>query len=914
MSTFTERLKAFLHDPVDKCLYIPNHIVRARGYAEKIGVTDVDGVVGPDIIASCMERSLLPKYMIQNFNQIRHPLCGAKIDISEISSAEVFSVVEEVFEELGGEISSYDDERKFLYVWRNLLQMLIEKSSGRSWCKYLPLFPADTRVPDHSIWEHLKIASAVNAYLYNDTLLQDNSLFLFSIGPVQSFISQARKTQDFYMGSFILSYLTFVGMKVIINEYGPTSIIYPDLFNQPLMDWFLEEEKKIEVKGSNSRFIDIPTIPNRFVAIFPTSDGSQIKHVAEEAKRAIFGELESVLNMILGELKIDGVEIRNKIRRQLVDFPQIYWVAIPWRRNGADLQIDDFQDFFSRDELNRWVDFWGFAERSGEYRPNVGLLYQLLYTALEKSIGVRKNLREFRQFEEAGRKCSVCGERNVLFFWETRNKGKFTRYNPDAVDLTFRVNVKYIADGEGLCGLCFMKRVFELYLKKLYLKERVDRIFVNLSFPSTAEVASADFKEKALARASEEFYSYEALLRSLLNKKCPIVSPVPKLRSSIGETVDGELFYEENLEKASIKRELDIDLTDEQLMKVKNCFERLKNKVGKPNSYYALIYLDGDNMGRWLSGELLPEIGSAYNSETWDNLPRSFREHLRDRSPRKILTPAIHASISNALRNYSIEFVRGIVEEEHLGKLIYAGGDDVLAFVNLRDLLDVMWKLRFAFSGQVRIENGQIVVSYENQTGFVEKGGVYYLTMGVNATASMGVVIAHYKEPLKIVINKVFEMGKKAKANSGKDSFSILLMKKSGEMRVTTYKWKYVGSSTSDTLQTIDVIKRARDAMYDENERYISHRFIQRLKREFIRLKDEEGHLVSSEEVFNNELHRLISRAYNYRGGGEDREDERRRFIEDFYANIRELFWRSGGNLDNFTNLLEIASFLNKGE
>ncbi len=35
--------------------------------------------------------------------------------------------------------------------------------------------------------------------------------------------------------------------------------------------------------------------------------------------------------------------------------------------------------------------------------------------------------------------------------------------------------------------------------------------------------------------------------------------------------------------------------------------------------------------------------------------------------------------------------------------------------------------------------------------------------MGKNATASMGIVIAHYKEPLKIVIDKVFKMEKIAK-------------------------------------------------------------------------------------------------------------------------------------------------------
>ncbi|CUS98241.1 CRISPR-associated protein Cmr2, partial [Candidatus Kryptonium thompsonii] len=765
MSNFAEKLKVFLHDPVDKCFGIQTHIARAKDYAEKIGVSDVDKVRGPDIIASCMERSLLPRGITQDFNQIRHPLSEGKIDVSGIDLSEVFSVVGEVFEEIGKEISGYDDERKFLYIWRNLLEKLIERSSGKPWCGYIPLLPADTRVPDHSIWEHLKVSSAVNAYLYDSELMQNNSLFLFTIGPVQSFISQARKTQDFFMGSFILSYLTFIGMKEILNRYGPTSIIYPDLFRQPLMDWFLEREKKIDVQNSNLRFVDIPTIPNRFVALIPESDREKIKELAEGAKRNIFEELACIRDRILQKLDLNEQRIKEAIEKQLIDFPQIYWVAISWRKGEANIGVDDLKDYFYGDELAKWNNFWSFAKDKGEHPPNIGLLYQLLYTALEKSMGARKNLRGFRQFEETGRKCSVCGERNVLFFWETKNKKKFTRYNPEAIDLTDKVNHKYFSDGEGLCGLCFIKRTFELYLEELYPEEKVGKRFKALTFPSTAEVAVADFKERALKEAKEKFEEYEKLLRDLLGNECPIVSPVPKLKDSLQDTVEGELFFEENLDKGAIKEELDVDLTDEQIRQIKECFKELTEKVGKPNPYYALIYLDGDNMGKWLSGELLPEIENAYNSEVWGALPEDFKEQLKGKSSRKLLTPAIHASISNALRNYSIEFVRKIVEEEHLGKLIYAGGDDVLAFVNLRDLLDVMEKLRFAFSGEVRVENGQIKVSGENQTGFVGKDDVYYLTMGKNATASMGVVIAHYKEPLKVVIGRVFEMKRKAKNN-----------------------------------------------------------------------------------------------------------------------------------------------------
>ncbi|CUS79417.1 CRISPR-associated protein, partial [Candidatus Kryptonium thompsonii] len=94
-------------------------------------------------------------------------------------------------------------------------------------------------------------------------------------------------------------------MKEILNRYGPTSIIYPDLFRQPLMDWFLEREKKIDVQNSNLRFVDIPTIPNRFVALIPESDREKIKELAEGAKRNIFEELACIRDRILQKLDLN---------------------------------------------------------------------------------------------------------------------------------------------------------------------------------------------------------------------------------------------------------------------------------------------------------------------------------------------------------------------------------------------------------------------------------------------------------------------------------------------------------------------------------------------------------------------------------------------------------------------------------
>ena len=217
---FSEKLKEILHDPIDKPFDIRGHKRRAEEYAQALGVTWED-IKGSDWISSCMERSLIPEGIVQDFDEIRHPFSESRIENNFLRfKKEVFDVVNQITKRMGDVLLQEEYDRKFLYIWRNYQENLIEGSNGREWKKYIPLFPADTRIPDHSIWEHSKITSAVNA-LWDDenkSLLQNNSLFLLSIGPVQTFISQTRKTQDLFMSSFLLSYLTFVAMEKIIED------------------------------------------------------------------------------------------------------------------------------------------------------------------------------------------------------------------------------------------------------------------------------------------------------------------------------------------------------------------------------------------------------------------------------------------------------------------------------------------------------------------------------------------------------------------------------------------------------------------------------------------------------------------------------------------------------------------------
>lgn len=888
MSDFNIKLKLFLHDPFDKCFDIQSHESRASKYADILGVSDISSSYkGSDIISSCMERSLLPKDIIQEFNEIRHPFSEGRLEIKNEEKDWKQEDIENILKE-DKNVKGYDDEKKFLYLWRNVENIIFQGQKNKKWSKYVSLLPADTRVPDHSIWEHLKITSALNASLENmkdgDKIIQNNSLFIFSIGPVQSFISQARKAQDFYYGSYILSYFTWKAIEVLVNQYGPANIIYPDLKEQPLMDWYLKC-KDISILDFNEKNILLPTIPNRFVAFIPITNKKDIEELVNSIKGNIDNEKKQIIGFIkkiLGDKKIDlSEDLKKKILSQFEDFPETYWLSLPLRKEkGEEISLSDLKDYIDKETYQKFQKLWDFASKNGEHKPNIGFIYQVLYSVIERGFGGVKNIRKFKQynFEEKGRKCSVCGERDVLFF----NDDKPNKYanNKHIVNLTNKIEMSILKKGEGLCAVCFMKRIFGKYLSE---SKKIE-IFKDYSFPSVSEIAISDFKNK-----NKEFCNgYES-----------------KLKEIIGEVDDySQFYYKENIRPDYIKKNYGLSIEDKSIDELKKELEKMP-KDNKPYKYYAVIHLDGDNMGRWLSGDKLPEIENSYNSQVYEKLDNKFKEGLIGITENKILTPAIHSSISTALRNYALYFVKEIVEKDGLGKVIYAGGDDVLAFVNLSNLLDVMQKLRWAFSGNIKLDNGKIKVDLNNNIGFIESGGRYILTMGPNATASLGVVIAHYKTPLQTVISKVFEAEEIAKENANKNSFCISFIRRSGEERAIVYNW-------NDKIDNRDIVETLTkiSILFVENKDFrVSTSLIAKLKElKKVEVQPNESNNQTSlnDEALEYELARIIRRSvYGKKEKIKENMGNTIKILTDLF------FLKVDNRSEKFVNAMTILNFIN---
>ncbi|MDD3654447.1 MAG: type III-B CRISPR-associated protein Cas10/Cmr2 [Desulfotomaculaceae bacterium] len=573
-------------------------------------------------------------------------------------------------------------------------------------------------------------------------------LLLFTIGPVQAFIAQARKTQDLYAGSFLLSHLCRMSARKAQNKYG-AKVIFPDL--------------------------DGASLPNRFVAQIEASESSDIQKIGEDLRKSAQEEFNKIALLVLQKLDLKPTMAFN---RQINDYIQTNWVALSLKPDR----------------------------------------YSNTYKELEKYMGAVKNVRNFKQLEEKGRKCSMTGEHNILFF-----RGKRKAYSEDAVELPKRIPQKYITDGEGLSAVSLVKRCAGEYLLNFVSASKYET-----NFPSTAKIALME----SLSKISRDTVSrYKELFPSYF---------------------DEQLFYEENLsEKYLEKNKFPLTIKEQVMTQLRRLETEAQGKGVKLNKYYAIIMLDGDNMGKWLSGEFL-----------------SDKNQLQ----------YFHDGLTRVLGEYAGMVGEIIIEPK--GKLIYSGGDDVLALVNLNHLASVLSELR------KRFPNFEQILPAKD---------------GGTSTASVGVCIAHYKTPLKEVLNWARRMEKEAKnIDDEKDALAIAVLKHSGEIHKTVFKWQYEG------IETLAVLEYIVGSLKNEN---FSKSFIKSLNMEFIRLMGNAGRY-QEDVLVMAELKRFVERSCMMPVQTEENRADRYEKINTMLRYLQQLYLNS--HLRNFLSFLNIAAFIER--
>ncbi len=553
-------------------------------------------------------------------------------------------------------------------------------------------------------------------------------MVMFSLGPVQTFIAQARKTRDLWLGSYLLARLMEAAMKGI-NDF----LVYPT--NPTLRE------------GSN-----VPDLPNKYVALF--DDLKVAKDAAEDSKGRIYTCWKSICNNVWEQT------IQRHPKQSVVTAHKIWN-----RQTNPEVCFDVFWVIVARDPLEE---------------------YGTCLKRTEDAFDARKRLRDFKIpynqdnspiTDEPGEKSTISGEREALRGKETSRESVRAFWR----DLSSVLSSDDINPNgrERLDAIDTVKRF-------AYLSQKLREKDISVGFPSTSSIAVASYIERLLTGEIKEAALYPWL--SITNRKELLQGEayrfsIPYFRQQ-GKIVDGredillrdgDLYFLETFTAYRLKEDYYFPFTSpEEKQETQQYADKgsqaLKALLAatdsqgftRPTPYYAMIQMDGDQMGMLLG---------------------------------KVKDETEHKAISKALSTFSHESALDIVEKQYPARLVYAGGDDVFALAPLaRDIargdgivtvLDLADKLQRAYHTTVQ----QPVLDPKRKE---------------NVTASTGIAIAHHYTSLSYVRREAKAAEELAKDHYGRDALVVTVIRRSGEQTRVGCHWQYPGL----TMQPMELFTR----------------------------------------------------------------------------------------------------------
>lgn len=637
-------LLAWLHDPVDKAADIRGHVARARRYAQIVFGSDVaESDMGgtPDHLASAYERLPMPgknsdaPYVgpdADGRSLLYHPLSAEPRHVatsfdSDLTAGKLAALVND----------SMSLERKFLTIWRLLPELF-------------PETPADTRCPDHNLWQHLDTTAAIAWATKGGRGAV--ALLSFKISPVQPFIEASRSLRDLLSGSYLLSWLCYSAMVPVLESCGPTAFVFPALRGIPLMDWWLRR-RGVDIRPPDDKELARASLPNRFLAIVPRAEADNLAALVKDAARVAWTAAAADVRSYLGgqyDREFPGWD--RLWEQQISSYFDIrtVWLAL----GDADAAEYRNQEADANAQLVGTIGDKAFARfaRSGQWQNAVDMS-----AALMRTTGHIRHIPNYHPTGDVPQKCTLFGTYEQM----------------------------------GPSRLADSRRFWSLESRS----EDADR-----------RCAIALVKKHALVR---------------------------HLQPRLG--FDWEAIR----------------------------FAGIDHITGGGTRYYALLAMDGDDMGKWLSGEKSPQVREILHPEicAWYEKQPDRRAGLSARRP---VSPSLHASISQSLTEFSVRVVPRIVEE-HGGKLIYSGGDDLLAALPVESALQCSLELRNAFRSNE--------------------------LMGSRVGMSAGLAVAHAKEDLRYFLEAARGAERQSK-REGKDRLTLAVLRRSGEHVFTGCAWDYV--------------------------------------------------------------------------------------------------------------------------
>jgi len=489
----------------------------------------------------------------------------------------------------------------------------------------------------------------------------------FSIGPVQGFVAQSRRTRDLWGSSYLLSYLSACAMNAARAAGG--EVVRPHVAEDRLLAWV--------AAGRSGPAPSFGSLPNHFAVRTTAAPAQVAEEVATKVRHAWQEICDAVWQQVVLPHVDKGRDTETIWNRQVSSCWEVVWVAAP------EGHVD------------------GLLER-------------------------RKHWRTHRLPNEPGDKCTVMPDFQELSGYISVDRHEARRQSEFWQAIRQRVGVLDLRDDERLCAPAMVKRLFARYGPKP-IRDGLD---VD-QWPSTLYVGAVPWLRQVAEHAPEPAAAYiEALKAAAVPGTIRRRVPVPRLAETTRDAffrLDAN-FYHRHLVASA--RACPLKPEAEQTRKE---LGELLDKVnqaagGAAPVYYALLVADGDRLGTVI---------------------------------RDVADPP---AVARAMEAFASQ-VRTLVEY-HYGVTVYAGGDDVLAMLPVREALACAEELARAFTD------------------------AFQTTVNRRATLSAAVVFAHVRMPVGGVLHLARQLlDDVAKDANGRDSVTVTVAKPGGESCRWTTSW-----------------------------------------------------------------------------------------------------------------------------
>jgi len=370
------------------------------------------------------------------------------------------------------------------------------------------------------------------------------TIILASIGPVQDFIAAARRCQDLWFGSWLLSDLSKAFARAVMEQVpGPApheAIVFPGATSAQALR-----------AGSDE------LVANKILARVPT-DLAGAAQIAKEARESMRGRLAWLRDTIFDKIGVNDPErasnfLLDRANAQVLDLIECHYVCV--------------------------------EEDAAGYEP--------ARKKAESLLAARKVTRTFSPvtWADAVPKSSIDGLRESVLLERV--------YDRPAEWLRTRYGLR---PHERLCGVGLLKRWGdELDVRRKMIHHRFSSTSHAAALPFLVGLAARLRKEPEgdLARRLAEFR--QTVEHTLGDVGRQALESAPRALDGVGH-IDGELLFESRINE--LAQEAGTAGTD-AVARVQHSLRRLIAAAGirpsAPIPYYAILLADGDRMGAAIS-------------------------------------------------------------------------------------------------------------------------------------------------------------------------------------------------------------------------------------------------------------------------------------------------------------------------